>query len=87
MGSAATLTHRDYTIGWICAIDTERVAAFALLEEEHTITRTVSDCGSSQRKTWHLSRSDSGHRPAPQLHVDSDWTDGSDWRWRTESKT
>ncbi|KAK5988505.1 hypothetical protein PT974_09988 [Cladobotryum mycophilum] len=27
--------HEDYTVGWICAISTERVAAEAFLDEEH----------------------------------------------------
>jgi nucleoside phosphorylase len=35
MGSSAILTHKDYTVAWICAIDTESAAACELLEEEH----------------------------------------------------
>jgi hypothetical protein len=29
------LTHDDYTVGWICAISTEYVAAQAFLDEKH----------------------------------------------------
>jgi hypothetical protein len=29
------LNHTDYTVGWICAISTEYVAALAFLDEEH----------------------------------------------------
>jgi nucleoside phosphorylase len=29
------LNHADYTVGWICAISTEHVAALAFLDEEH----------------------------------------------------
>ncbi|KAL4758906.1 nucleoside phosphorylase domain-containing protein [Aspergillus foveolatus] len=33
-----TLTHRDYTVGWICASpETELVAAMAMLDEKHPI--------------------------------------------------
>lgn len=35
MSAPTTLTHSDYTVGWICAIDTERIAACELLEEDH----------------------------------------------------
>jgi nucleoside phosphorylase len=35
MDSSSKLTHKDYTVGWLCAIDTERIAACELLEEEH----------------------------------------------------
>ena len=35
MGSPTIFVHCDYTVGWICAIDTERIAACELLEEEH----------------------------------------------------
>jgi nucleoside phosphorylase len=30
-----TLSHEDYTVGWICALSTERVAAHAMLDEVH----------------------------------------------------
>lgn len=30
-----TLSHEDYTVGWICALTTERVAAHAMLDEVH----------------------------------------------------
>jgi hypothetical protein len=29
------LAHGDYTVGWICAISTERIAAQAFLDEKH----------------------------------------------------
>ncbi|KAJ6258284.1 hypothetical protein Dda_7205 [Drechslerella dactyloides] len=34
--SLRTLTHGDYTVGWICALDTEMVAATAMLDNVHT---------------------------------------------------
>ena len=30
-----TLTHQDYTIGWICALEVELTAARCMLDEEH----------------------------------------------------
>jgi hypothetical protein len=30
-----TLTYRDYTVGWICALEVEQAAARALLDSEH----------------------------------------------------
>ncbi|PNP44464.1 hypothetical protein TGAMA5MH_03810 [Trichoderma gamsii] len=33
---------KDYNIGWICAISTERVAAEAFLDEEHEPPEYVS---------------------------------------------
>jgi nucleoside phosphorylase len=30
-----TLTHRSYTVGWICALEVEQAAARASLDEEH----------------------------------------------------
>lgn len=35
MSSPTALTYSDYTVGWICAIDTERIAACELLDGEH----------------------------------------------------
>lgn len=35
MDNSPTFTHKDYTVGWLCALDTERIAACELLEEEH----------------------------------------------------
>lgn len=31
-----TLAHEDYTVGWICALTTERIAAQAMLDELHS---------------------------------------------------
>jgi nucleoside phosphorylase len=35
MATIPALSHRDYTIGWICALSTELTAAMAMLDEEH----------------------------------------------------
>ncbi len=35
MDSSSTLTYEDYTVGWLCAATTERIAACELLEETH----------------------------------------------------
>lgn len=37
------LHHKDYTVGWICAINTEHVAAQAFLDEEHEGPEYVPD--------------------------------------------
>lgn len=34
--------YEDYTVGWICAITTEHVAARAFLDEEHSLPQFVS---------------------------------------------
>lgn len=34
---------QNYTVGWICAITTEYVAARALLDEQHEVPRYVSE--------------------------------------------
>lgn len=36
------LTHRDYTIGWICALSKEQTAAIAMLDEKHPLLSTPS---------------------------------------------
>lgn len=36
------LDNGDYTVGWICAITTEHVAARAFLDEEHSLPQSVS---------------------------------------------
>ena len=41
-GSERKLRHEDYTVGWICAISTEYVAAKAFLDEEHEGPEYVS---------------------------------------------
>ena len=33
--AGTTLTHRDYTVGWICALEVEQAAARASFDEEH----------------------------------------------------
>ncbi|RYC57075.1 hypothetical protein CHU98_g9123 [Xylaria longipes] len=33
--AARDLSHTDYTVGWICALSTEHIAAIAFLDEEH----------------------------------------------------
>jgi nucleoside phosphorylase len=35
MASLPTLLHRDYTVGWICALPVEMAAARAMLDEHH----------------------------------------------------
>ncbi|KAH0539023.1 hypothetical protein FGG08_004417 [Glutinoglossum americanum] len=35
MASSSPLMHRDYTVGWICALPTEMAAAAAMLDERH----------------------------------------------------
>ena len=35
MMAAENLTHRDYTIGWVCALAKEQTAAQAMLDDEH----------------------------------------------------
>jgi nucleoside phosphorylase len=35
MATIPTLSHQDYTVGWICALSTELTAAMAMLDEEH----------------------------------------------------
>ena len=35
MTSLPTLSHGDYTVGWICALPTEMAAARAMLDEHH----------------------------------------------------
>lgn len=35
MNPRPRLTHRDYTVGWICALPTELTAAIAMLDERH----------------------------------------------------
>jgi hypothetical protein len=29
------LTHNDYTVGWICPLEVEQIAALEMLDEEH----------------------------------------------------
>ena len=29
------LTHGDYTVGWICPLEVEQIAALVMLDEEH----------------------------------------------------
>lgn len=44
MDSSSTLTYEDYTVAWLCAVDTERIAACELLEKEHpTLPRRPHD--------------------------------------------
>jgi nucleoside phosphorylase len=35
MATIPALSHQDYTVGWICALSTELIAAMAMLDEEH----------------------------------------------------
>jgi hypothetical protein len=35
MASLPARSHRDYKVGWICALSTELTAAMAMLDEEH----------------------------------------------------
>ncbi|KAF5127197.1 hypothetical protein E5D57_008125 [Metarhizium anisopliae] len=42
-GPRITLARTDYTVGWICAIGTEYVAAQAILDEKHEGPENVSD--------------------------------------------
>src|SRR5271154_856157 len=35
MAALPTLSHQDYTVGWICALPAELAAAMAMLDEEH----------------------------------------------------
>ena len=37
MAPSSTLTHDDYTVAWICAVEVERIAACELLEEEYPL--------------------------------------------------
>jgi nucleoside phosphorylase len=37
MEDSFTLTHQDYTVGWICALPTEMAAAVAMLDQRHVI--------------------------------------------------
>ena len=42
-----SLTHDDYTVGWICALDIELAAAMAMMDEEHSPlsqNRSDSNC-------------------------------------------
>ena len=32
---STTITNSDYTVGWICALETELAASQAMLDEEH----------------------------------------------------
>lgn len=44
MANRKTLSHHEYTVGWICAIDTELVAAMAMLDERHnSLTNHLRD--------------------------------------------
>jgi len=36
MAGLPSLSHQDYTVGWICALPTELTAAMAMLDEEHS---------------------------------------------------
>jgi nucleoside phosphorylase len=36
MESAATLSHEDYTVGWVCVLPLEMTAAKAMLDETHS---------------------------------------------------
>jgi hypothetical protein len=29
------LSHEDYTVGWICPLEVEQIAAMEMLDEEH----------------------------------------------------
>jgi hypothetical protein len=41
---SVTLTHEDYTVGWICTLTEEKIAAKAMLDELHvTIPRLKND--------------------------------------------
>jgi hypothetical protein len=35
--SAAKLRHEDYTVGWICPLEVEQIAALEMLDKEHTV--------------------------------------------------
>src|SRR6266480_7098596 len=39
MNRSATLTYRDYSVGWICALPTEMAAAQGMLDEQHNCQR------------------------------------------------
>lgn len=44
MGS---LTHEDYTVGWICALDVELTASMAMIDEEHpSLPQPIADSNS-----------------------------------------
>lgn len=48
---------KEYTVGWICALTTELVAAASFLDEEHELPDSVStnDNGSyTLGKTFHI---------------------------------
>lgn len=42
-GHAQTLSHHDYTIGWICALSIEMTAATVMLDEVHASLTTSQD--------------------------------------------